>query len=474
MLALAAWSGVAQQAIAQAESAQGKPAADAKPRILHLSAKPAPVPALRYRLFPVEPELTPGDAAPIYIRLNCEMPDGAMNEMRQKADWLTLPEDQFPLADARNYVNRWKLRLEQMAFGAQRQSCNWNYTLPEQKEHSVDILLPDAQGARTWAYLAALKVRVETAEHRYDDAIRSLETGLSYGRHAGQGPFLVNNLVGIAIVNLMLDRIEELVARPDAPNLYWALAALPSPFVSVREAMENEQKLVEWMIPGLADVESPRTEAEWAAVLVRIHARIIALMKSAGDVSIPSTAFDPKYENLARFKDELLPLAKAYLSQRRGEAVAGKMPAEQLIVLYISGLHHDLWDDAFKATYLPFADALPLHRVASERIKASSTGALAFLGVFVAHSAAPVHSSQARLDRRIATLRVVEALRMHAADHGNQLPESLGQVTSVPIPLDPVTGKPFEYQRDGDAATLQGPQGNPHTPALRYTITLRK
>ena len=72
-------------------------------------------------------------------------------------------------------------------------------------------------------------------------------------------------------------------------------------------------------------------------------------------------------------------------------------------------------------------------------------------------------------------LRAIEALRMHAAAHGGQLPDSLDQVTVVPVPLDPGTGKPFEYHRDGATATLVSRlPGEPRTPGLRYRVTVRK
>ena len=82
--------------------------------------------------------------------------------------------------------------------------------------------------------------------------------------------------------------------------------------------------------------------------------------------------------------------------------------------------------------------------------------------------------AQTRLDRRIATLRIVEALRMHAHANGGELPKSLDLVRIVPIPLDPATGKAFEYHRDGDAAVLAGVSPHPLSVGISYRITLRK
>jgi hypothetical protein len=82
-----------------------------------------------------------------------------------------------------------------------------------------------------------------------------------------------------------------------------------------------------------------------------------------------------------------------------------------------------------------------------------------------------------RVERKIAALRCVEALRMYAAAHGGKLPTSLDAVTDVPIPIDPRTGKPFEYRLEGDKAILTGPAQADDPPnvnnTLRYELTIR-
>jgi hypothetical protein len=87
-----------------------------------------------------------------------------------------------------------------------------------------------------------------------------------------------------------------------------------------------------------------------------------------------------------------------------------------------------------------------------------------------------VMSAQTRLERNLAALRVVEALRLHAAAHEGKLPDKLSEVTEVPLPDDPGTGKPFGYSRDGDTATLTSEVPNEPVPnnGVRYRLTLRK
>src|SRR5262249_32889149 len=59
-------------------------------------------------------------------------------------------------------------------------------------------------------------------------------------------------------------------------------------------------------------------------------------------------------------------------------------------------------------------------------------------------------------ERRLDAIQCIEAIRMHAATHGG-LPSRLDEITDAPAPLDVATGKPFEYRREGDRATLSAP-----------------
>jgi len=80
---------------------------------------------------------------------------------------------------------------------------------------------------------------------------------------------------------------------------------------------------------------------------------------------------------------------------------------------------------------------------AEQRLKAVKAGLLTVLAE-LQPSIINCLDVQMRLDQRVAALRVVEAIRLHAASHDGKLPEELNQVTEVPVPDDPATGKPFE------------------------------
>ena len=144
-----------------------------------------------------------------------------------------------------------------------------------------------------------------------------------------------------------------------------------------------------------------------------------------------------------------------------------------MILMFLGGKCHDLCDDIYKASYLPFHEAEPFYDLGEKALVAVMNGPLGPFARLIA-SVKAGHRGEARLDRRVAALRVVEALRLHAGATG-RWPNSLGDVKVVPIPHDPTSGQPFEYRLDGDAATLTAliPKGQERL-GLTYRITLSK
>jgi hypothetical protein len=81
-----------------------------------------------------------------------------------------------------------------------------------------------------------------------------------------------------------------------------------------------------------------------------------------------------------------------------------------------------------------------------------------------------------RLDRHVAALQCIEALRLYAGAHNGTFPNELSDVTEVPIPNDPIDQKPFIYHRTGSKAALEAeaPNGAKARFALRYLLNVEK
>jgi hypothetical protein len=127
-------------------------------------------------------------------------------------------------------------------------------------------------------------------------------------------------------------------------------------------------------------------------------------------------------------------------------------------------------DDLFKWRSMPYPVALAKAHdavVAMQKLAADEPG-----NPFVPMvEMDKVISRFARVDRQIAALTAVEAIRSYAAANGGNLPQHLGDITETPAPANPATGKPFEYRVENDSATLTATELD---APLTYTIGIRR
>ena len=156
------------------------------------------------------------------------------------------------------------------------------------------------------------------------------------------------------------------------------------------------------------------------------------------------------------------------------------MPVLQAFVLHEVLVYDSFYDDTIKWYGVPYRQARAGLARVEQRLKATRSDPT-LGGIFAAlllPAVDKVMFASVRLDRRLDALRCVEALRLYAAAHEGKLPEKLADVTAVPLPADPVTGKPFAYRRDGATATLSGPAPAGQEPnlsnSITYEITLKK
>ena len=79
----------------------------------------------------------------------------------------------------------------------------------------------------------------------------------------------------------------------------------------------------------------------------------------------------------------------------------------------------------------------------------------------------------ARVERRLNVVQYIEAIRLYAANHNGTLPPSLEAITEAPVPIDPATGKFFDYKVDGSTATLTAPVRLAYAKCSRVQDSLR-
>jgi hypothetical protein len=150
------------------------------------------------------------------------------------------------------------------------------------------------------------------------------------------------------------------------------------------------------------------------------------------------------------------------------------MPMLQVFTIHAFREFRKLQDEVFKWYGLPYPQALAgLHNVDAmlKEHRKRLTGA-PFVDVLPAVT--KVLTAAARLDRRFAAQRCIEAIRLYAATHDGKLPAALADINEVPVPDDPMLGKPFEYESSGDHAKLHAaaPAGTAPNNAITYELTL--
>jgi hypothetical protein len=476
MIRLRHWSAlILPVLLAPALQAQDKPTSPwAIDRSLSVSPQSAPVLALKYRLLPLNSELKEGNAVPIYLRLVHEQNDATRKYWTETPKpWNGMPVDKIPLDEARRFLQDHRRQLQQFDLGARRRTAEWNYTLDE--GNFIAINMPDTQQMRNYAPMLILQARVAIAEGDFARAAHHLETGFAISRHVGEGPFLVNSLVAIALASQFAGTVADFVERPGAPNLYWALTALPRPLIDLRRAHDLEFRFVQSVFPELYGREL--TPEQWDGVLRRIRSEFHGLWSIGNPPKLPDWVPKDSAPEDPASKSPDLPAALNFVARTNGLSAdkVGAMSPAQVLLLYIVGTCREDWDDFYRAAYLPYPQARPFFEAADKRLReAPHTEGHAVSRSLIA-DLNKVMSRQTALERALAAQRVIEALRMHAAVHNGKLPDKLDDVTEVPIPNDPGTDRPFEYSRDGDTATLVSlVPGDPvHNNGLRYRVTIR-
>ncbi len=429
-----------------------------------LHPAPEPRPALKFRLMPETIDLKPGNAAVMYNKVFLHLNQGRRDNKtsEQIADWLDVPLDKLPRDEVRKTLAAFDSDLDALDLAARRDHCDWQ--LPLTERDPITLLLPEVQEARQAGRLLAAKARLEIAEGRLDDAIRTLQTGFALGRHVAEGPTLVSGLVGMAICAQMCDQVQTLVEQPGAPNLYWALTWVPRPYVDLRRAIETEAHFIDLALPELRDVDNPRrSPAEWQALLDRLAEK----MQGWGEGPRPGWQARLAFTALA---------LKGYPTARDGLVREGRtreqveaMPVPQVVAVYTMHTYAYYRDELFKWFAVPYPQAAAGIERAERLLAEARSREIVPLASVLLPAVGRVQASSARTDRRIAALRVIEALRMHAAAHDGRLPERMEDLTQVPVPLDPMTGQAFSYKRAGEAAIIESPPPK-SLPAQSYGL----
>jgi hypothetical protein len=429
-------------------------------RVVRMAVHPAaePVPSLRHMLLPSLADQTGGNAAVLYERAALLGAQKDAGSRERVAKLLDTPLEQMSPDEARQAVAAYNDVMREVELGVHRRLTDWDLPLTE----GYEMLLPELGELRNVARALALRARVEAASGRADAAIASLQAGLQLGRGVAQAPTLINGLVGVAIANLMLDRVQELQQRPETPNLYWALTALPRPLVSLRKGLEFESVALGWWKPALRDPEKAQLSPEgWRQAFLDLQ-RAAGAPNDLGLTGLALASYTDARKHL---------LAKGYTPQQ-----VDAMPVLQVVAIYMMDGYRRVSDAQSRWFYVPYWQARPHLNAAEEELRRVGKQKDALLARLLLPALGRAYSNQVLLDRRVDALRCVEAVRLYAAANEGRLPAALDEVRMVPIPLDPATNLPFGYGLAGATAVLTAPPADDARPdtAMRYEITIAR
>jgi hypothetical protein len=302
--------------------------------------------AQKYRLLPTKEEQIDADAVALYQKAIQSLPQDY--QPKQFSDWRSLPPDQLPVKEVESAMEKLKPTLDLLSQAARSKTCNWPFIKPGQAQQK---LMDDLSKYRQFAFILDVQAKLQITQGRSGQAMETLKTSNAMANQLGNGPTLIQGLVGIAIAAVNQKRIEQWIQSDNAPDLYWALEDMPQPLVDVTKAIKIETDNLK------------------------------------------------NYNILTR---------KAFEKQLK--------PAHDRVLVQMN-----------------------------------------------------------YVDRKVAALQCIEALRLYAGMHDGKFPEKLSDITDVKIPVDPVTKKAFSYKSAGSDAVLEleATEGSDGRDAVRYELKLK-
>lgn len=423
---------------------------EAKATAFRVTAAPEVQPAFKYRFWRPDFELVPGSAQLHFYRALAhynQIPSETRQLVESWAGQYDARTKKPSQDDVQNMLDE-KLRFvfNELSTFSQCDDQSWDHRFRDLRgEEYFSYPLPDVQQSRALARILQVKAHYEIENARFEDAIETLQIGFRLARFVGQGEMLVQQLVGIAIHGIMVGEVEQMIQVEGSPNLYWALATLPRPFVDVNRSIEFELSSIGRMFPVLEEAETSENNDSdyWADAWGRAVREMVRyggiddMPQQLAATALGVTAVKPARESLLAAGMD--PNRVAALAPMRAVLLAGNRDIRERT--------HEL----LKANKLPgnvrgeIADR-PWQDFQKWLTENMTKSAGAWVMGLLVPAVQAAESAGIRSQYAVDRLMNVEALRMHAAVHAS-LPERLNELDQAPALLNIYTNKPFDYQK---------------------------
>ncbi|MBP7050057.1 MAG: hypothetical protein KBE65_03495 [Phycisphaerae bacterium] len=447
-------------------------------RTVPLQIDPSPVPAraLAWRLETPYQEQRAGNGVTLYqtaVSLAAQVQSKWPDIDEHKLDeWIESPVDQLPQQEVRRALKMFDQAIHYLDLAGRSEQCTWEFAI---REEGLRAATPDWSGYRMLSRVLALKVRLQAADRDFPGAIQTLRIMLAMAKDVGTGPLSLQNAVGYGLAGRAIREIEGFVQQPSAPNLYWALTALPSPLIDMRLSLQAESGAVYIDLPELKRVDNEVLTNDEVMRIWNKAAGAIApgpgdLEQTAAKLAIVTSAM------------KLYPMARQHLlDQGKTIQEIESLPNLYVVLVYQHERACRLRDMMLKWCHVPYWQAAGGLK-ADEKVWQEGMGRIQsdwdVIALVFANNMPyfrwTLFAGTCR-ERDIAMLRCVEAIRLYAAGHKDALPKSLDDIVEVPIPLDPLYGRPFSYRVADGKGILESPvpPGENARWGTRYEITVR-
>jgi|GEM_PF-1056768 len=457
----------AQAQVLLSPALQDPPPAAAKapepePKVIKLHPAGEPDPALRYRFWPAIDQQRHVSPHPFLSRANLlaaqALAQDRDNEFAKQYDKVAgLPLDQVATEETKQFLQRYgAAALDQLSEIDRLMDTTYDLQLETRSlTEMVELVLPEVQESRHLARLLLIRARVAIAEKRWDDAIDDIRIGFRLAEIIGDSaPLLINKLVAIAIAGVMQAVVEEAIQQPNCPNLYWALASVPSEQVfALRDAVEFESANITRLL-RVQDLNRPENLSTNSArdQLVSVIDQVLQYVEEMR-VSDAGDRSNDRNDSIARLIAGVYvvlmtePSSELLKQSKEWSINVENLSASQIVSLATQLRLLRTRDEWTKWLLLP--NDLDINfddRVARRPLDLRTADVVtALTGVLM-----PAFDSARRAFQRGIQQQhlwmTIEALRMHAAQ-SSELPQSLDDLQPVPALFDAISQKPFGYER---------------------------
>ena len=222
---------------------------------------------------------------------------------------------------------------------------------------------------RSVCRLLCVKARLELADDRPDLALATMRCNMALAKHTAETTTLISHLVGIAIAMRGARTLEQVIAHPKTPNLYWSLASLPQPFIDPRKALEGERLGAYATFPGILDVannlDAGPLPPEQIEKMVKMYFLIEGDAGNGGDNPVRRLVLT----QLIRGKHAVA--KKALIEAGRPADKVEQWPHVQVAIMHALMEYDQLWDEYIKWQGVPYYKAAPSLEKYEKRVRAS-------------------------------------------------------------------------------------------------------